>query len=73
MARAKWYGEWVMHYGVYASNGNRWSGHIIIKADTFDDAILKVTDYCEKQSKNGNEYKATGTGYKLEYGCGCKW
>ena len=52
-----------------------WASHIIITADSFEDAIEKAKVLCYEMNEkcDGHTYDVTGSGYRLTVGGGCKW
>ena len=67
--------EWYMQTRVTGKDGNRWSSHIFVTANSFEDAVEKAVLKCEELNgrQDGHLYEASGVGHRMTVGGGCKW
>lgn len=65
--------EYVMQVAVMKSNGNKFADHVIVKANCFDDALIKAEHKALDLTNGQQKVISLGKGYKLEVGGGCRW
>ena len=67
--------NWCMKYGVYYNNGCRVAEHIIVTANSLEEALEKLEAYCNEMNNkyNDRECKPCDNHYQIIVGGGCKW
>lgn len=65
--------EYVMQVAVYKTNGNSFADHVIVKANSYDDAKIEAIKKADALTNEQQKVVAIGKGYVLSVGGGCKW
>lgn len=65
--------EYVMQVGVFKANGSKYSDHIIVKANCFNDAKIEAEHKALDLTNGQQRVISLGIGYELQVGGGCHW
>lgn len=65
--------EYVMQVVVHKMNGNSFVDHVLVKANSFYDAKIEAINKADALTNGQQRVEATGTGYVLQTGGGCRW
>ena len=65
--------EYVMHVVVHKMNGNSFTDHVLVKANSLDDAKIEAINKAYALTNGQQMVEPLGTGYELQTGGGCRW
>lgn len=65
--------EYIMHVVVHKMNGNSFTDHVLVKANSLDDAQIEAINKADALTNGQQRVVALGTGYELQTGGGCRW
>ena len=65
--------EYYMETLVEKHDGRKWTSHTIVKANSFDDALIEAENRACDLSRCDQKVTSLGKGYVLDNCRGCKW